>query len=400
MALTKTRIAALPAPAEGRCYIYDSKVPGLAVCVTAAGSRTFYLYRWVNGRPQRIRIGACADLGVEAARTKARKLVGEMANGVNPQDAKRAARGEPTFGETFGLYLEHAKGYRKSWRQDQGTFGRYLGPLANRKVSAITRDDVRHLHATIGAKHGKYAANRMLALVSVVFNRYAESVPNPAKAIERFKEQSRDRFLDADELRRFFAALEDEPSADWRDFFAVALLTGARKANVLAMKWPDLNLDRGLWRIDAADAKGGEPMLVVLAPPVVELLRRRADANGESPWVFASPTSASGHLEEAKKPWHAILKRAGLVDADGKNAVRIHDLRRTLGSWAAMTGASLPIIGKALGHKNVATTAIYARLGDAPVRQGVNTAAAAILDAAGVKMLPAATNPETEEGAE
>jgi len=381
--LTKTRIAALPVPAEGRYYTYDAKTPGLCVCMTATGTRTFYLYRWLNGGPQRFRIGPFPDLSIEQARAEAKKLTGLMAQGINPQDAKRAARGELAFGDLFTDYLErHAKPYKKprSWQEDQGLYGRYLKPLAGRKVSAITRADVQRLHANIGREHGIYSANRTLALVSVVFNRCARDIPNPAKGCRRFKEQSRDRFLDAEELRRFFTALQDEPSDTWRDFFTVALLTGARRANVLGMTWQDVDLDRGLWRIPETEAKGGVPLAVILAVPVVEILRRRHGENGESPFVFPS-VGKSGHLAEPRKAWHDLCKRAGLVDGDGKNTARLHDLRRTLGSWQAGAGASLSIIGRTLGHKSVATTAIYARLGLDPVRQSVETATAAILAA-------------------
>jgi len=73
--------------------------------------------------------------------------------------------------------------------------------------------------------------------------------------------------------------------------------------------------------------------------------------------------------------------------------VRIHDLRRTLGSWQAATGASLSIIGRALGHKSVTATAVYARLDLDPVRQSVEAATRAILDAAGEPLaLPPAQN--------
>ena len=65
--------------------------------------------------------------------------------------------------------------------------------------------------------------------------------------------------------------------------------------------------------------------------------------------------------------------------------LRIHDLRRTLGSWQAKTGASMAIIGKSLNHKTHQATAIYARLDLDPVRQSVNTATAAMMEAAGLK---------------
>ena len=397
VALTKTRIDALPVPTKGRTYIYDAKTSGLCVCVTATGTRTFYLYRWLNGGPQRLRIGRYPDLSVEQARAEAQKLTGLMVQNINPQDAKRAARRELTFGVLFTDYMErYAKPYKKSWVQDEIQYNRYLKPLAGRKVSAVTQADVQRLHVHIGREHGHYAANRALALVSTIFNRCAADVPNPARGIKRFKEQSRDRFLDAGELRRFFTALQDEPSEAWRDFFVVLLLTGARRSNVLAMKWDDLNLDRGLWRIPETEAKSGEPMAVILAAPVVEILRRRHDDNGESPFVFAS-VGKTGHLAEPQKAWHGILARAGLLNADGKNTVRIHDLRRTLGSWAAAGGVSLPMIGRFLGHHDVNTTQIYARLNLDSVRSAVETTVQAMLAAGNGKMLPAPKkNPPTK----
>lgn len=71
------------------------------------------------------------------------------------------------------------------------------------------------------------------------------------------------------------------------------------------------------------------------------------------------------------------------IDIDGARIpdLRIHDLRRTLGSWQAKTGASMVIIGKSLNHKNQATTAIYARLDLDPVRAAVNTATLAMMQA-------------------
>ena len=91
-----------------------------------------------------------------------------------------------------------------------------------------------------------------------------------------------------------------------------------------------------------------------------------------------SGAGISGHLVETKKPWKRILDKAGL-----KN-LRIHDLRRSLGSWQAATGANLSIIGKTLAHKNVSTTAIYARLNIDPIRESMNKATDAMLNAAGV----------------
>jgi integrase len=79
-----------------------------------------------------------------------------------------------------------------------------------------------------------------------------------------------------------------------------------------------------------------------------------------------------------------LLMRSDIGD------LRIHDLRRSLGSWQAISGASLAIIGNSLGHKSADATMIYARLSLDPVRASLNTATSAMLQAAGVKQQPTA----------
>ena len=123
-------------------------------------------------------------------------------------------------------------------------------------------------------------------------------------------------------------------------------------------------------------------MLVVLAPQALEILLRRLSENPDSEWVFPSPRNGGGHIVNVKYPWKRITERAGIPD------LRIHDLRRTLGSWQAMNGASLPVIGKSLGHSSLSATQVYARLGTAPVLDSVSHA----VD----KMLIAAANVEPE----
>jgi integrase len=94
-------------------------------------------------------------------------------------------------------------------------------------------------------------------------------------------------------------------------------------------------------------------------------------------WVFPSKRSnaKTPHLSEPKGAWKRIRTAAKI------EGVRVHDLRRTLGSWQAMTGASLTVIGKSLGHRSGTATAIYARLALDPVRESMNKAVTAMLTA-------------------
>ena len=372
---TRAAIENLQAPAPGsRLEVYDTKTAHLRVRVSHTGRKVFEIYRWHQGRPTRIKIGVWPDLSIEQVRKAAEKLNADFAAGEDPAESRRQRRQEMTFAELFDQYMErHAKQHKRSWQADQDAYTRHIArPLGNKKLSAITRKDIADLHGRIG-KDRPTTANRLLALLSSVFGRAIEfglwEGGNPCAGVRRFPEQSRDRFLSGDELRRFFEAMEQEPDSTARDFFTVALLTGARRANVLELKWADLDLDAATWRIGRT--KNGSPQTVALVEPVVELLRER---KRQATSVFVFPgKGATGHLVEPKRGWSRICKAAGIEGA------RIHDLRRTMGSWQAKTGASLPIIGKSLNHKNQTTTAIYARLDLDPVRSAMETAVAAML---------------------
>lgn len=378
---TKAAIEGLTLPEHGKRTDYqDTKTTGLQLRVTSTGTKTFSVLRRINGILERITIGRYPDLTVEQARRRAAEINSDVAHGLNPGEVKRGRKAELTFGELFAEYLErHSKPNKKTWTEDQSKYINYLAkPLGNKKLSAIDRASIATIHSSVTKAGHAITANRVKALVSSVFG-WAISAglweTNPAMGIKLNKEQSRDRFIQGDELPRFFRALADEQNDTMRDYFLLSLLTGARRSNVLAMQWADVNLDRAEWRIK--ETKNGTPQVVALSPEAVEVLQNRKSPE-PSQFVFPGIGKA-GHLAEPKKGWRRILERAGIAD------LRIHDLRRTLGSWQAKTGASMAIIGKSLNHKNPNTTAIYARLDLDPVRNSVNTATSAMLTAAGLK---------------
>ena len=355
-----------------RRTIHDRKQPGLIAELRPGGTLTFYLYRRINGRPTRVRIGAFPALTVEQARKQAQALVGEIAKGGDPRQARKARRAELTFGGLCQYWIEeHAKPHKRTWGEDQRLIDKFLARWKPRKLSDIKPADVQGLHNKIGEKNGKYAANRVLALVRSMFG-IADQVGflghNPAQGVKKFREQSRERFLTRDERSPFFASLDAEPNELFRDFFRLALFTGARRGNLLTMAWANIDLKSAMWHIPVT--KSGSPVTIPLPALAVEILRRR-QLSVSSPWVFPG-RGASGHMQEPKGAWKRICKRAGLKD------FRIHDLRRTLGSWQTSTGASLPIIGKTLGHKTPQATAVYSRLDIDPVRRAMEAAVNAL----------------------
>lgn len=426
---TKAALDAIKAPVAGqRAVLLDGKVIGLQLRVTASGAKSFSLFRRVKGgRPERITLGQYPTMSIEQARRQAAQINAAIEDRKNPAEVRRALRGEPTFGALFKEYLErHSRPNKRTWQEDESKFHQYLArPLGDKRLSIIARNDIAAIHSAITRSGHGTTANRVLALVSSIFG-WAISVgladQNPARGIKRNAEQSRDRFLRSDELPRFFRSLAAEPNATMRDFFLLCLLTGARRENVLSMRWRDVSLERAEWKIPRT--KNGAPQVVMLVPQAIQILETRRPKR-TCEFVFAN-AAGNGHVVEPRRAWTRLFDRDELQEvirrlADKKKrfAVRngesltraltrardyaakcdvdvtdarlvdlhIHDLRRTLGSWQAMHGASLSIIGKSLNHKSMQATLIYARLETDPVRESVQRAASAIVSAGG-KILP------------
>lgn len=366
-------------PGKSRSYYYDPKTPGLALCVTDRDARSFYVYRRVKGRPVRYRLGGFPELTVTDARNLAADVLGRIARGSDPQAERKQARADSTFGELAERYLkEHVRPKRSARTASEYEAQRklYLAEFEKRRLSSITRADVARLHAKLG-KDRPVTANRVLALISAIFN-YAEGVGfegvNPARRVEKFPEQERERYLLPSEMPQFWAALKATPDEMWQDFFALLLYTGARRRSVGAMAWADVSLPERTWRIPRT--KSGKPQTIPLPAEALEILKRRRKAAGKKAvWVFPS-YGKSGHIEECKAAWADLMKRAKLKD------LTPHDLRRTCGSWLAAAGVSEIVIAKTLGHVSTAATKRYTRTDLTPIREALGGVSAAMTAAA------------------
>jgi integrase len=436
ISFSKERLQGLPLPPSGKRTTYhDTKIKGLQLRISSAGIKTFSVYRRMkSGQPERVTLGRFPTMSVEQARQQAAVINAEIEAGSNPAAAKRAIRKEDTFADMFEQFLIEKKKRdgtpigERTKKDYRDVMRLYLEPIKSKRLSHITRTDLKSIHNKVTRKSPSQA-NRTLALVSSIFNFAADMElfdgTNPASRIQKNPASSRDRFAQSSELPHLFTAIGE---SNLSDFFLLALLTGARRANVQAMAWRDLDLDARIWRIGMT--KNGTPQNVTLSPEAVATLKARRHITGKSAFVFPGE-GKTGHLVEPKRAWQGILRRASvrrlldLLESSGhltpeerKQAeqqvrtapttamkhyraiadslaidpamydmtdLRIHDLRRTLGSWQAKTGASMAIIGKSLNHKTHQATAIYARLDLDPVRQSVETATQAMLEAAGIK---------------
>jgi integrase len=379
---TVRRLAGLMPPAAGRVYYRDESTPGLQLCVTAAGAKTYYFVRRIDGKPTRVRLGQLDQMGLQDARNAAMRRAAEVADGKNPQAERRARRDIPTLQQLFDHWLEHAKAHKRTWRDDERQFKKYLAAWQKRRINAISQSDVAAWHAKLGDSSGPIQANRTLALLSTMFGRAGRlgyNGPNPCVDVDRFPERVRERYLSADEMEPFFEALAAEEPL-WRDFFLLAILTGVRRGNIATMRWAALDLVNGVWHIPASESKNGKPVAIALSPPAIAILQARRKITGGE-YVF--PASGrngrpAGHVADPRKAWSRIIKASGIDN------LRMHDLRRTLGSWLAAGGTPLQVIGKALGHAEIRTTErVYAHLEIDPVRAAITKAGDAIVAAGG-----------------
>lgn len=366
----KRNIESLALPERGKRNVYyDESQLNLMLRVSSNGQKSFYVRRKINGISQRFFIGTFPHVSVEQARKEAAAVMGEIASGRTPRGELRKEKNDPTIGSLFERYMNDYASVRcvraKEMRQD---FRRYLQDWADRRFGEFTRNDVQLRVNKVRQDHGPGAANHMIILMraAINWNLRNETIrgENPWAMIRQYKIQQRERFLKPDELARIMAVLKNTDDHTIRDYVLMSLYTGARRANVLSMRWDQIDFQFETWRIPLT--KNQESHLVPLTSAALQLLRNRK-AESSSDWVFPGKDPKK-HVVEPKKGWYRILEEAQIED------LRLHDLRRTLASYMAMQNQSLQIIAKVLGHKSIAATQIYSRLTSDSVRHAMEQA--------------------------
>jgi integrase len=393
--LTQQIVERAAPPTTGQKFIRDAKVSGLALRITARGAKAFVWEGRCGTAKYRRTLGAYPAQLLDAARKDALEINSAIASGRDPfaenQTAREVADAELTFGDLEREFFErHATPMRKA----AGTIRNYRNDLRNhvpadwrgRKLSTFTRGEIARLHHAVGKagtkrvnerernSGGSYAANRTVALLRVMFNLAIRwgflSGSNPAQRVDFFPEHGRKRYFHAGELRRLSDSLAQEPE-HWRAYFALTLMLGTRKNELLSARWEHVNLEAGT--LTLPETKSGEPHTLPLIAPVAAILQSLP--RGTSVWIFPSlrPTRTRvGYMTGAQQAWKRIRERAGITD---KNAV-IHTLRHTTASWLAGAGNSAPIVQKALNHSQMRTTEGYMHLDLNPVRDALERSAA------------------------
>lgn len=386
--LTDTIIKRLPLPKAGSRVTWDSTVVGFGVCVTAAGAKSFVFNYRVRGtgRQRRYTIGSATDWSCSSARAKARELRRLVDDDGDPLADIEAEREAPTVGDLVDRFeQEHLPRRRAGTAADyKRMIACYIRPaFRHLKVADCTFADIDRLHRKITAAGYKRRANTVVAVLSKMFSlavKWGMRDSNPCKGIERNIETMRKRYLSGDELERLVQALAEHPDQQSANAIRLLLLTGARRGEVLAMQWADLDLTAGIWSKPASSVKQNEDHTVPLSAPARQLLaeiRQQQISKRRPPGQYVFPGGGNtGHVVELKRGWRSLCKAANIT------GLRIHDLRHSFASQLASGGASLPLIGALLGHSNPTTTHRYSHLFVDPQRAAVERVGA-IIGAAG-----------------
>jgi integrase len=381
--------------------------------VYPSGRATWTLcYRPQHGGRRRLGLGTYPNIKLAEARHRAELLRGEISGGADPQAQRKAHRAAPTLGQLCEFYLEDIAARKKPATLE--LYSHYLRTLLpvslqSKKAEMLTVADVAEVHRTIGRTR-PVTANRVLVTISGVYTfggRHGHTPDrlNPARGIEKFREENRERYLSNDELARLGNALRvgETDGLPWSDrerrkhgrkeadrksqlsphvVGAIRLLifTGCRLREILHLRWSEVDLERGM--LFLPDSKTGRKTVVLNANALQILQAVPRVGTGEFVILGDSLTKPRRDL---KRPWEMVRRYAGLSD------VRIHDLRHTHASVGAGAGLGLPIIGKLLGHKHHDTTQRYAHLDNDPLRRASERIGTELAAALGEESRPAAT---------
>ncbi len=339
---------------------WDSMITGFGVRLYPSGKKSFVLSYRKGKRKRLLVLGQYGKITLDKARDLAQKRLAELVDGNDPAEQKKQLANEKTVRELCRVYMnKHAKPHKKSWKDDERRIKVFIIPdWGQRQVLSITKNDVSDLHHKIGLSR-RYEANRTLALASKMFELaidwgfLKETDANPAKRVKKFKESKRDRWVTPEEMPELARAINQENNLYAKNAIWLYLYTGVRKSELLQAKWEDVDLFENELRLP--ETKSGRTHYIHLSEPAIEILKKLPKEKG-NPYIFPGKITGK-HLINIEKSWRRIREQAGLDD------VRLHDLRRTVGSWLAQSGKSLHLIGSILNHSNESTTAIYARFG-------------------------------------
>lgn len=358
--LTKAVVEKCQPETGTRIIVWDTEVPGFGLRVTGAGRTYFVRYRAGTGRTASRKDFTIGKHGapwtVENARKEARKILGRVAEGQDPQAEKVLARIIPnarTFEDVARQFLDRhvMRNLRPSTARD------YRSILENKLIPAWQRRDISDIgrpdiHLVLDKIHDRapVMARLSFAVMRRLFGFAMERGiidENPCNGMKApAAPRARDRVLDEHELAAFWESTE---AMGWpfRQAFRLLLLTGQRRSEVSGMRWSEIDLEKGEWVIPAERSKNGKEHVVDLSSAAMSEIDA---APRIGPFVFGKTGQAELQgWSKAKKVLDGKIRDLFGIE----NPVpgwRVHDLRRTAASGMAGMGVGPHVVERVLNH--------------------------------------------------
>ena len=369
--LTDAGIARLR-PEEREYTVWDMGIAGLGVRVRPSGSRTFVYHRKTDRGAKKMSFGPAGLRKVEDVRRDCLAAASEAVEAHGDTHEPAPLFRDFVVGPWKAACFDRCKpstqtGYDKLLRRE------LLPAFGPRRLDRIIRSMALGWFESY-SKTAPGNANRALSLLGQILNHAiacGHIQTNPVRGIRRNPEARLTRFLSLDEVARLHRVLDrhaggSSSEAQQADIIRLLLLTGCRKSEIVRLRRDEVKGDR----LELQDSKTG-PRTVWLNGPARQIVERRL-RQGNGPWVFHSPLDPARPRCPNLLLWYRIRREAGIED------VRLHDLRHTVASQAAMNGVPLPVVARLLGHSDVRMTMRYAHVGDREVEAAAERVGKAI----------------------
>jgi integrase len=367
--LTDLKIKNLPIP-DKRQEAPDGKIGGLYLVVQPTGAKSWAVRYRAEGKPRKLTIGAYPNIDLATARRRAQEALGDVAGGKDPAGAKRAAREmrktdreveanrlDKVAATYVDRYVKREVGAAWGAEIERQIRVEIVPKLGKKHIGAITKSDVLNLLDKIVDRGSPITANRVHSTLRQLFNwaldrDLIKTSPMPKSAPAT--ETARDRVLSDDEIFVVWRSLE---SIGWPfgPIGKLLLLTGARRDEIAAGTWAEIDLDAKTWTVPGSRSKNGEPHEIPLCHIAVEILKGLPRIAGKPGFVFTttgqSPVSG---FSKAKRAIDAaaleILKEDRGKDIPAPQHWTLHDLRRTVATNLQQFGVRLEVTEAVLNH--------------------------------------------------
>ena len=332
---------------------WDTILPGFAVRVGTSGAKSFFVGVRIKGKYKRITLKPqFPNLELAAARTQGRQVISDAHAGISPDIRKRRAE-KGTFKAVADAFMQDFAKNHRTAREMQRKIDVELRGWHDVQIADITRADIKELLRlkARGLERGT-AANRLLALISKIFNwAFDEEIidASPALRLKRPAEEiERERVLSADEIKRLWPAFE-AIGYPWGPLYKLMLCTAQRRGEVASMKWSQISDDG--WRLPASNAKTKVGHLVPLSSLARETLAGVPEI-GE--YVFRARADAP------LQGWSRAKRRLDQLVTLGE-PWQVEDTRRTAATHMRSLGVDRIVVSKVLNHAESGITKVYDR---------------------------------------